>query len=746
MTLMKSRGGMNKYLGLAAFLVGLAAVAWVGFGYIGSNPLALTMTVLIGAFYLMGALELRRFHQATTTLSTALAAIPDPLPKLADWLQQLPASLHTPVRLRIEGERVALPGPAMTPYLVGLLVLLGMLGTFLGMVVTLKGAVMALESTTDLAAIRAALAAPVKGLGLAFGTSVAGVAASAMLGLLSALCRRERLQAVQWLDTRIATVLRVFSRAHQRDQTLKALQFQAGVIPEVVDHLQTMMAQLERQGQALNDRLLAGQAGFYRDAKTAYSDLAVSVGQSLQASLAESARLVGATIQPVVAATMAGIAGETSQLHRAMADTVEQQLSDLSDRLATKADAAAGAWTTGLARHERASDDLNNGLRDALTGFSVTFEQRSAALLDSVAQSHAALQGDLKTTLVGIASETRLLHDGMADAAKAQIEAVGAQFGSTATAVSHAWEGALARHQQTSDHQSADLQRAVVALVDSFEQRSASLLLTVDQAHAGWQADLLSQDQQRLAAWTQSLASMASTLQQEWRQTGAIARRQQEQLCTTLAQSALGIQHQAEHQARAMTAEVAGLLQAAAQAPRAAADLMAQWRQQLSDSLLRDNEALEERSRLMATLNAVLASVHQAATEQRLALDALVVSSAALLQQVGSQFSAQVEVESARMTAGAAQITGSAVEVASLGESFACAVQLFSESSAALVANLQRIEGALNKSTARSDEQLAYYVAQAREIIDLSLLSQKQIVDELQQIARRQAPVASEVA
>jgi hypothetical protein len=117
-----------------------------------------------------------------------------------------------------------------------------------------------------------------------------------------------------------------------------------------------------------------------------------------------------------------------------------------------------------------------------------------------------------------------------------------------------------------------------------------------------------------------------------------------------------------------------------------------------------------------------------------------------LLQQVGSQFSAQVGVESARMTAGAAQITGSAVEVASLGESFACAVQLFSESSAALVANLQRIEGALNKSTARSDEQLAYYVAQAREIIDLSLLSQKQIVDELQQIARRQAPLASEVA
>jgi hypothetical protein len=83
--------------------------------------------------------------------------------------------------------------PALTPYLVGLLVMLGMLGTFLGMVVTFKGAVFALEGSTDLQAMRSALAEPIKGLGLSFGTSVAGVAASAMLGLMSAIARRERL-------------------------------------------------------------------------------------------------------------------------------------------------------------------------------------------------------------------------------------------------------------------------------------------------------------------------------------------------------------------------------------------------------------------------------------------------------------------------------------------------------------------------------------------------------------------------
>ena len=99
-----------------------------------------------------------------------------------------------------------------------------MLGTLLGMVVTLKGTGAALESATDLDAIRASLIAPVKGLGFAFGTSIAGVATSAMLGLLSALVRRERIDAAQQLDAKIATTLRVHSSAHQRDESFRLLQ------------------------------------------------------------------------------------------------------------------------------------------------------------------------------------------------------------------------------------------------------------------------------------------------------------------------------------------------------------------------------------------------------------------------------------------------------------------------------------------------------------------------------------------
>jgi hypothetical protein len=53
----------------------------------------------------------------------------------------------------------------------------------------------------------------------------------------------------------------------------------------------------------------------------------------------------------------------------------------------------------------------------------------------------------------------------------------------------------------------------------------------------------------------------------------------------------------------------------------------------------------------------------------------------------------------------------------------------------------------MDKSTARSDEQLAYYVAQAREIIDLSILSQKQVVEDLRQIFwTSQATTADQVS
>jgi len=730
---------MNRSICIGAFFLGLIAVSWVGVGYIGSSPLALAMTVVIGAVYAIGALELFRFDQATGTLSRALAAIPENLAELGEWLAQLHPSLQNAVRLRIEGERVGLPGPSITPYLVGLLVLLGMLGTFLGMVVTLNGAVIALESTTDLQTIRASLAAPVKGLGVAFGTSVAGVAASAMLGLISAMCRRERLHTAHLLDTRIATVLRGFSLIHQRQETFKALQFQAQALPEVVDKLQAMMAQMERHSQQLNDRLLANQESHYRDARGIYTDLAASVDKSLKESLTESARLAGATIQPVVEATMTGIARETSVLHDKVAATVTTQLDGLSARFGSAVGTVTDTWTAALARHERSSENLGKTLQTSLETYADTFEQRSAALLAGVDRSHAALQAELAAALTGVASQTGELHERLAEQVETQLDGLSTRFGSTVTTVADTWTAALAEHERSSASLSGGLNSALDSFASTFEQRSAALLATVAATHATAQADLAARDEQRLGSMTQAMEAMAGSLQREWQAAGERTLAQQEKICNTLAETAREMSAQAQAQASTTIGEVARLMETAAEAPRAAAEVIGQLRQELSASIARDNSLLEERSRIMETLGALLDAINHASTEQRGAIDALVASSASLLERVGSQFSTSVAAESAKMTEVANQITGGAVEVSSLSEAFGFAVQLFAESNDKLTANLQRIEGSLGKSMARSDEQLAYYVAQAREIIDLSIMSQKQIVEDIRQLSGKPA-------
>ena len=589
---------MNKLLYNAAFLVGLAVLGWIGAGYLQTQPLALGMTALIAAFYLMGALELRRFHQATSALDLALRDLAEPPALLGDWLQRLPAALRNAVRLRIEGERSGLPGPALTPYLAGLLVLLGMLGTFLGMVVTLSGTSLAMERATDLQTMRDSLAAPVKGLGLAFGTSVAGVATSAMLGLMSALCRRQRQQAAQLLDTHIATTLHSFTPAHQRQQAWQLQQQQAQLLPLLVERLQAAMEQLQAQAQQSNERLLASQERFQGQAEAAYRGLAASVDQSLRQSLADSARIVAGTIQPAVEQTMHGITRETAALHVQIAGTAQQQLDALAQRLGR-----------------------------TLDGFSASVEQRSATLLDGIgARLDSALQ-----------------------------------------------------HTQQS--------QATVAA--HFDQQSAALLRTLEQSHAGLQTELAARDAQRLAAWTDTLAAMAASLER----------------------SAGQISAQAEAHARSTIAEISRLVQTASDAPRAAAEVVAQLRDKLSDSMARDNAMLDERSRILAALNTLLDTVQQAGT---------------------------------RMESVSAQVAAGAVDVASLGEAFGAAVEGFGHSSDKLMAHLQQVDATLGKAIARSDEQLAYYVAQAREVIDLSLASQKQIVDDLQRIAGRRAALGSE--
>lgn len=698
---------MHRYLlDLAVFLAGLATVGWIGAGYAGANPLALVVVALILACYLAGAFELYRYRQATATLERAVADLSGPPPALGDWLERLHPSLRNAVRLRIEGERAALPAPALTPYLVGLLVLLGMLGTLLGMMATLRGTGSALQSASDLAAIREALSAPVSGLAFAFGTSIAGVAASAMLGLLAALRRRERTHAVRVLDAKIATALRVHSQAHQREEAFRLLQRQAEAMPALVEQLQATMAAIERRSAEAEQRQAAGQQAFHERTEAVYVGLAASVERSLQESVAGSARAAAAALQPAVEATMAALSREAAALYETVAQSVQRQLDALTTGFETATATVAQRWEQALAAQQRAEEARARDLRETLDGFAATFEQRSSALLEGVS--------------------TRL-------------EA-------TAGRVAEDWRQALARREDAHAAEAERHGQALAAASAAFETHAASLAEGVGAAHARLQATLAEQDRERLSAWTDALGATVAALREDWAQAGAQAAQRQQAICDTLERTAAELAQTTQAQARETIAEASRLLQTAAEAPKAAAEVVAELRARLSDSMARDTAMLEERNQLMATLGTLLDAVNHASTEQRAAIDALVATTADLLERVGGRFDAQVGAGTGRIDAAAAQIAAGAVEIASLGEALGAAVAAFGESSGLLAERLQRIEDALEKSLARSDEQLAYYVAQAREVVDLSMLAQRQIVEDLQQLADARTGAGAEAA
>lgn len=696
----------RNFLNLAVFVVGLVAVCWIGFGYVGSNPLGAAVALLIGACYVAGALELHRYRQATGTLQVAVADLSAAPPSLGGFLERLNPSLRNAVRLRVEGERVALPAPSLTPYLVGLLVLLGMLGTLLGMMATLRGTGLALESATDLQAIRGSLAAPVKGLGFAFGTSIAGVATSAMLGLLSALCRRERLEAVQLLDVKIATTLRVYSQTHQREEAFKLLQQQTEVMPALIDRLQTMMASIERHSQEAGERQRASQETFHASTGEIYAKLASSVEQSLKASVTESARAASAAFQPVMESTMAGLARETASLHDTVTHAVKQQLEGLSSAFETNTTNVAAIWKSAIAEQQRSNEALAHDMRDAQEHFAKTFEQRSVTLLDGVA--------------------TRL--------------------DTTAGHVADAWNDALAKQGAAHEGLAARNEQALVAASATFEEHASSLVRVVHASHEDLQAKLQARDDERLSTWTDSLTAMVSALNTHWEQAGEHVASRQQDICDTLARTAGDIATQTQAHASETIAEISRLVDAASEAPKAAAEIVAELRQKLSDSMVRDTAMLDERSRLLATLETLLDAVNHASTEQRVAVEALVTTSADLLERVSTRFTDHIEAETGKLEVVGAQVSGSAIEVASLGEAFSTGVQLFGQSNDALMERLQVIATALDNSLARSDEQLAYYVAQAREVVDLSMLSQKQIIEEMQHLARQRTSAGAEMA
>lgn len=690
---------MTKPLSAAAFVLGAMIILWMAGSFIGSHPLALIITVIIGAVYAAGFAELLHFQQATRTLENALGSLQEKVTDLDHWLARLHPSLHNAVRLRIEGEHLGLPAPVLTPYLVGLLVMLGLLGTFFGMVETLKGAVTALEGSTELEAVRAGLAAPMKGLGMAFGTSVAGVAASAMLGFISTLSRRQRMIASRVLDSKIKTVFCDYSLAWNRQQTYKAMQQQAEALPQVAVQLTELGDKLGRLGDDINRQLNQRQEAFHASVSESYTELARQVGETLKQTLSESGRLAGESIQPAITALLDGIREETRTTQKQLTETTEQQLQSINRQFADTSEVVSNTWQQSLAEHSKLNLAQSEKLSESLaasgrqlheTGNKLLgdIEQRNSRWLEQQAETDKARLNDWAQRFDALQEKTAGLLDKAAD-------------------------NYQSRHE---------------AMLESLHSLLASTESLVDnriEQEKAW----LDKADDRLEKLTGSVAGELKNLRDDEAERGKAAVERLDTLQTAVKEhlSQLG---------QSLEAPMTRLIETASETPKAAAEVIEKLRSEISKNLERDNSLLEERRRIMAELSELSGSMEQAASSQRQAIEKMVSASADMLKDVAAGFSTQIEKDSSRMAEMVDQFTGSATELASLGDAFQLAVELFTESNRQLIDKLGGIEQSLQQSDERSNEQLAYYVAQAREIIDHNILSQQELINQMQQISR----------
>lgn len=659
---------MNGLMFAVAWILGAGVIGWMGLSVASASALGLGVVAAVAAVFLAGSLELFQYRRATQTLARALAQPPGSA-GLDAWLAMLDGTLRSPVRLRIEGERAGLPVPAFTPYLVGLLVMLGLLGTFVGMVETLKGSVVALETEAGLDAMRASLAAPIRGLGLAFATSVAGVAASAMLGLMSTLSRRDRLLAVQQLDAMLPVAFAEFCRRRQQDDTFAALRAQGTQLPAVAELLQQLVTRLGDQGERLTHSLGANQQAFHETTSRHYEALAASVSTSLQTSLARGAQLATETVQPVLERLLAEVAAQVSRstaaTQQALSAAVQQQLGELSAQVRAVTDDVTRGWQETLAAQVASQHQMMAQVTRVVDQLEQAFEQR----LQSVAGHFSEQAGQL----------------------------TGA-FGQWLTAQE---AQALARARDEQSH-AAQLQAVMAGLV----QETANALTTLRADEAA-----------RIERVMWELSSLEGSVAGHLEKLG-----------------------------QGLEAPLTRLIETASETPRAAAEVIGQLRRELSDSLARDNQLLAERRDGLAELNALAGSLQQVAESQQAAVERLLQTSADMLAATGSRFSERVGEEMTRVAEAADHFSASAIELATLGEAFSGAMQRYGESNGQLVTALNHIETALEKSAARNDEQLGYYVAQAREVIDHSLMSQKEIFEELRQLGLGQTkPSATSV-
>lgn len=712
---------MLNCLAVAVFALGGVVVAWMGSAFMVTNTLALLVIVAIALCYVTGIVELIRFNRDTTHLNGALKIVAESQHNLDAWLDRLPRNLRNPARLRIFGEQGVLPTLVLTPYLTGLLVMLGLLGTFVGMVITLQGAVSTLEGTSDLEAIRNGLTAPIKGLGLAFGTSVAGVSASAALGFVATLYRRERQTAIRALDASAAVAFRSHSLPGYRKQVLATLQEQTRAMPELVARLTEQSSGLESFFERMDVRLTSGQEVFHQQMLAIHRELAASVGQSLQQSLADSGRLAGDSIRPVVAEAMKAINMAASDTQRVVQVTTREQLQTVTQQLGQTTAELRTHWLGGLNQLIKGFERLHGDAAKAASREQALIEQQQGAvtrindLINTLDERSEAQRGQLseQAKMFGVAAadlSARLDRHGreqterMLDTQEQLNERLAGHYQELSGRVAEDF-------RSTADAHSRQILEQIMPL---FHEAMDALV----REAAAIQAALTDSATQHSEALSASAHNVASALDERW----TVALTAQRDTHATFLQETGGT--------------IAALHERFESSAGQLLDTLASLRESNADSLERETALRREQQSLAGQLAAVADAVRESAAGQQLALERFVINAEEMFAASGARADQQISVGTGRLTEVSDEFAVSVTELASLGDALLQLATGFDAANERLKSAAEQLESVVLTSASRSDEQMGYYVAQAREVIDYSVQAQQALIEQMRQLSR----------
>lgn len=369
---------------VAAGGVALAVIVATGTVYAGSGDgLALVIIAAMAAAASVGLVELVRCARAVRELEAGLAALPRPA--ATGDVERADPRLQAMLRARLQGAPRPVRGAELTPYLVGVLVMLGLLGTFLGLFDAMRGARAVVGGSRDATALHDALATPLSGLTRSFGTSAAGLCASAMLGLAAVLLRRRERMLDAALSDFVAGPLAGLSPARRHEELLARAVEQGAAMPEAAAALRDVVAELRGLGTSWSEQHSSSAEqvtrSFERGLQTSGEALARAVDGLRDGLRGESERAAAAvrdTVTPLLSKAVEGTVEAAAAQVRALREAMER------DATARRADDTARfaelteRVSSLLARMEQTED----ARRAADEAVSEAATERAAALFE----------------------------------------------------------------------------------------------------------------------------------------------------------------------------------------------------------------------------------------------------------------------------------------------------------------------------------------------------------------------------